>query len=341
MEDVTMGQKGNYFIIGAFVLTAIVLLVAALLLFGSGRLFQDKALFVIHFEDSVKGLEVGAPVLFRGVRVGNVRKVYIRVDPKRHQSHTTTEIEILPDVLNIEGSGRDLEERIPELINEGLRAQMRLDSFITGRRYVSLLFDTNTVATLHDQQSDLEEIPAIPTELDRISRALNSIDFEKVGKEFSSVMEGLDALLHTNTLNEALAKLPEILDNISAATKDLPPMLDSISIAAGNITTQLVKAVDMVAYATEDIAAFISTARVSTAELTPRAITALDQVTDAVKQLHGTLDEVDQLLRGGGPGRANLTASLRDLRASLRSLRDFLDYIDRNPEALIWGKSAE
>jgi paraquat-inducible protein B len=336
-----MGQKSNYVVIGTFVLAGIVLLVVGLLLFGSGALFREKAFFVIHFQDSVKGLDVGAPVLFRGVRVGNVRQVGISVDPDSRSTYTSTKIEILPGTLNIKGTGRDLEEQLPELIRVGLRAQMRLDSFITGRRYVALVFAPDTEVRLEDVQGRYGEIPAIPTELDKISRALDSIDFEKVAKEFSSVMEGLDALLHTNTLNEALAKLPQILDDVSAATKGLPPMLDSISVAADNITTQLVKAVDMIAYVTEDIAAFVTTARVSTAELTPRAITALDQVTDAVKELRSTLDEVDQLLRGGGPGRANLTASLRDLRASLRSLRDFLDYIDRNPEALLWGKSAE
>jgi paraquat-inducible protein B len=336
-----MGQKGNYFIIGTFVLTGIVLLVAGLLLFGSGRLFRAKAVFVIHFEDSVKGLEVGAPVLFRGVRVGNVRRVYIRVNPKELKSHTTTEIEILPDVMDIEGSGRDLEEKLPELIKAGLRAQMRLDSFITGRRYVSLLFDTNTVVTLYDVHGRIPEIPAIPTELDRITRALNSIDFEKVAREFQSALDGLDALLHTNNLTAIMSKLPEILENIDQATQDLPGTLDEISVAAGDITTQLIVAVQMVADVTEDISAFVTTATVSATELTPKASAALNEVSEAVKQLHHTLEEVDGLISAGGPERERINTVLRDLASSLRSLRDFLDYLERNPEALLWGKSAD
>ena len=70
-----MSRAANPSVIGAFVVGAVVLSVAAVVLFGSGRLFEKRNTFVLHFDHSVQGLEVGSPVIFQGGEIGTVTTV--------------------------------------------------------------------------------------------------------------------------------------------------------------------------------------------------------------------------------------------------------------------------
>lgn len=70
-----MGSKVNPTILGAFVVSAVLLAVAGVLFFGGGKFFEAKVPFVLFFDGSVQGLNVGAPVIFRGVQVGQVSAI--------------------------------------------------------------------------------------------------------------------------------------------------------------------------------------------------------------------------------------------------------------------------
>src|SRR5512139_828839 len=75
-----MARKANPAMIGGFVLGALVLAVAALVLLGGGRLFQHRQFWEAYFDESIKGLAIGAPVTFRGVKVGSVTDIKVVVD---------------------------------------------------------------------------------------------------------------------------------------------------------------------------------------------------------------------------------------------------------------------
>jgi paraquat-inducible protein B len=68
--------------IGAFVFGGIVLGLGAIVLFGNFRIFQPTSSAAVVFEGSISGLSVGAPVTFRGVRVGAVERIVIQYEPK-------------------------------------------------------------------------------------------------------------------------------------------------------------------------------------------------------------------------------------------------------------------
>ena len=73
-----MSKKANPALIGGFVVGAAVLAVAGIAFFGGGKLFAEQLTFVSYFEGSLKGLQVGAPVTFRGVRIGAVSDIVVR-----------------------------------------------------------------------------------------------------------------------------------------------------------------------------------------------------------------------------------------------------------------------
>src|SRR4051794_26434588 len=96
-----MGSKINPTTIGAFVVGAIVLLIAGVLLFGGGTFFQEKNAYVLFFESSVEGLNVGAPVVFRGVPVGQVTAISALADPQTYDIRIRVQIEIVRGVVKV------------------------------------------------------------------------------------------------------------------------------------------------------------------------------------------------------------------------------------------------
>ena len=74
-----MSKQASKALIGGFVLGAVILVAAATVIFGSGRFFSEKQVFVLYFDGAVNGLNVGAPVKFRGVTIGQVRKIIFRI----------------------------------------------------------------------------------------------------------------------------------------------------------------------------------------------------------------------------------------------------------------------
>ena len=116
-----MSQRANPTLIGAFVLGAAAILVAAVVVFGSGRFFIRNETFVVFFEDDVAGLNVGAPVTFRGVRIGSVSNIVIKYDSATGKATIPVYLTIQPSKIVVTGD-RDSPD---QLIEKGLRAQLR------------------------------------------------------------------------------------------------------------------------------------------------------------------------------------------------------------------------
>ncbi|HEV2171457.1 MAG TPA: MlaD family protein, partial [Candidatus Binatus sp.] len=137
-----MGKRVNPATVGAFVLGGVALILAAVVAFGSGNLFRTMHEFVIFFPGDINGLRVGAPVKFKGVEIGQVKRIKLRldqqVDPQNNrllaEVRIPVVIELDEDKIVSHGSTLDLSDphTIPNLIREGMRAQLGSDSFVTG-----------------------------------------------------------------------------------------------------------------------------------------------------------------------------------------------------------------
>jgi paraquat-inducible protein B len=325
-EDVSMASRNDYAVIGSFVLGAIVLLVTALLLFGSGVLLQDKARFIIHFQDAMKGLNTGAPVRYRGVAIGQVRSVVVHVTPDQWRSYNSVIIEINGRTLHLGETTKSLEKTMPELIQKGLRAQTRLDSLITASSYIEIVIREDTPITMRDDDDDqgLLEIPAIPSEMDRLDRALASINYDEMIIKVRSILDGLSATFSSNGLAQALTTLPATLAGAHGMATGITAQIDT---TAGTLRS-----------VAHEYSALAQTTLVVVAALSPATRGALADVSGAAQQISSAAATVERLLAEDSPQRAQLDATIRDLMASARELRDLLDYIDRHPEALLRGR---
>ncbi|PLX52251.1 MAG: hypothetical protein C0612_02975, partial [Desulfobulbaceae bacterium] len=135
-----MSKEVNKIAIGGFVVGGIGLAVLALLVFGSGKFFQQKSMQVLFFEGSVKGLSVGAPVKFRGVDIGEVKNIELTINPNNLEFYVPVYVQIFRNRISILGGKRvgqfDNEEVVDALVTKmGLRAQLKMQSLLTGQLF--------------------------------------------------------------------------------------------------------------------------------------------------------------------------------------------------------------
>jgi len=75
-----MSKQANMALIGGFVVGALALVFAGVMVFGSGKFLQETANYVLYFDGSLKGLNVGSPVVWKGVKIGSVTDIQLQAD---------------------------------------------------------------------------------------------------------------------------------------------------------------------------------------------------------------------------------------------------------------------
>jgi paraquat-inducible protein B len=346
-----MSKQANVTLIGAFVAGAIVLVVTGLLVFGSGRLFSNTKKFVLFFDGSIKGLNVGAPVDFKGVRVGSVIgirvlfkqddlslriPVFIEIDPKRLS-------EYMPEVgvTKLPGSRPIIEL----LVEQGLRAQLVTQSLVTGLLSVDLDFHPDKPATYVELELGYPELPTVPSQLEAITKVLENLPLEDIVEKFHSALSGIDRLVNSPKLDEAITNLNGVLADGQKLVKnfdsqaqrvgeDAHKLLVELNRQAGPLATELRGGV-------QDTRAFIGKLDKNIVPVATSLEQTLKTAQAALKQAETTLASVDGMFNERSGLTVELSAMLNELSGAARSIRVLSDYIERHPEALIRGKRPE
>jgi paraquat-inducible protein B len=332
-----MSKKSSPAIIGAFVVGAVSLLALGVALFGGGELFKKRFNYVAYFEEQTKGLRVGSNVILNGVRVGYVSEIALLIDEERYETLTRVTLEILPDTYIPVRDGvpiaEDLRDVIPhdELIQQaGLRAQLEIESFVTGQLLVRLDLRPDTPIGLTGIESDYPEIPTIRSDIQellaRMQRWLanirDNVDVDALAEGVTNALNGIAALTNSPDLHESLAGLSELVndEDVQNLGTSMRQALDDVSSAASEATALFRNADAEI----EDVAA----------DLQP----ALKRLGETLLAAERTLDAARLQLRGDSEQVYQLQSTLKEVEGAAAALREFFDYLERNPEALIQGK---
>jgi len=155
-------QRANPTAVGGFVIGAVLLATAAVAVFGGGRFFQETERHVAYFDETQIGLRLGAPVTFRGVQVGTVTKFWVRINPDTLHFKVPVVFELQHD--RFRGlSDLTAVSVLPQLIEQGLRAQLNQDSFVTGQQSILLDFFPGTEARLVETELPYDQFPTVPS----------------------------------------------------------------------------------------------------------------------------------------------------------------------------------
>jgi paraquat-inducible protein B len=306
-------------LVGAFVLGAVVLAVIGVVIFSSGDWFSRKRPFVAFFEGSVAGLNPGAPVKLRGVQIGTVKSVALRIgtaqlDRPLHEVKVPVVFEIDEGLLQERGVLQDFPPgTIKRLIDEGLRATLASESFVTGRKYISLDAHPGTPYELiGDPDLPYTEVPTTVTGLEELQKDIaeavskvSKLDLDTVLAAFTAIMHGTDALVND--------RLPETLDGIPETLDRLEETMASFEHLAGTVDTSVV--------------------------LLRADVSRVVENSAAVRQsLDRTLADLRLTIRPDAPALVRLEEALLAVESMSRSLQALTDYLARNPSAVIRGK---
>ncbi|HYZ64818.1 MAG TPA: MlaD family protein [Acetobacteraceae bacterium] len=312
-------------VVGGFVLGGLALGVVAIVVFGGSRLFQTRTRAVIFFEGSVAGLEVGAPVTFRGVRLGSVTRIALDFSPATGIARIPVYIETLPDRITWEGNRSETDLR--KLVTAGLRAQLAQQSFVTGQLRVDLDFRPDTPIETVGPETGPPEIPAIPSELERLRTTLAELPVRELVERAQRALTSIDRLAtHLDRVVDPLAAT--IQGTGEAATRTLNDADDAVRRVQDSATLTL-----------RSLEALTSDAR---KQLDGRGAELSRLVADAdraVRQADALVGSVNSLTAQRSAFRGDLEASVRDLSAAIGSLRTFARTIERDPSALLTGRT--
>lgn len=333
-----MRQRANPTLIGVFVLGAIVLAIVGVGALGSGRLFTTRTTFVSYFEESVNGLDVGSPVKFKGVPIGEVTDVKLRLDLENETFEVPVEYAInLEPVTDTTGAPLDLDEpdRLRAQIGDGLRAQLQLESIVTGQLYVELTYvDESGPVQAHARSPHLE----IPTELSPLAR---------LGEEASGLMTNLrsfDVSRINENLITFLVNANEKLEQIDAEAINRT-ILATIEAAQNLVESEEVRtALRDVPQATETLRETLADAQGLIRKLDREVDPTAEEVRTTGKELRATLermqqtlDEVDQTLSTDSGIGFQMNQALSNLAEAAEALRVLIRSLEQNPGMFIRG----
>ncbi len=341
-----MSRKANPTAIGAFVLGGLVILVAATLIFGSGRFLAPTYRYTMFFGTSVKGLRVGAPVTFRGDKVGEVISIHPLVDAETSDIDIKVVIEIPDeDGVQITGEGplaelwEDDEEVMRYLVEEkGMRAKLGLQSLVTGQLYVDLDFHPDEPIRLKDVSTRYPQFPTIETGLQQLLKTLQELPIRET---MHKIQNALDAITDLATS----PKLPEILDNVHSATGEARKLAANLNSRVDQLSEDLLATSGTARSALLQAEKTLALEEGRPGEVASSAINSLNRVSAAMRGLESAAAAIENLAKDadsfiaeGTPIRDELEKLITELAAAARSIRLLADYLERHPEAFIKGK---
>jgi paraquat-inducible protein B len=297
----------------------LVVLVGMIAFLGSTAFFARSERYILFFDQSINGLQVGSPVKFRGVPIGTVERVMIRAEGQRADS-TAIPVLVKLDSERLQqdlglGESDFLGEELIELVERGLVAQLNLESFITGQLFVEFSFvpERRENWQPHMAENDvISEIPTLSSSLDRITSDIAQLiaDFDAV--DISRLNENVNAVLENFALVLAdfdSKEFTKSAQSMRAAFIAIEATADSLNLEAG---------------AMGDLAELWS-----------------QQLGGSLKGVDRFINEAARMIESDSPLHSQFVETLRELSRTAQSVRLLTDYLERNPNALLTGRPEE
>ena len=307
-----MAKQASKMMIGVFLIIALFLLVASLVVFGSGKFFKKTQKFVLYFNEPVKGLDVGSPVLFQGVAVGSVISIDIIADPIKRQADIPVIIQIELDHFKFRKPTETLnpQKDMPLLIEQGFRATLTMQSLITGKLLIELDFYPGTPLNLRNINKEYIEIPTIPSTTSKLAQALDKLDLEAVQEKLKSALDGIGNLTNNPDLAASIGHLKETLRDARKLVNRVDRQVDPLA----KETKKTVKDIGNLARNLDGRVGGVATS------------------------LEKTLAAARGVISPDSPLVVELEDTLKKISAMSQSIRELADYLEQHPETLIRGK---
>jgi len=299
-------------------------------LLSSGGWFEPREWFTVFFPGSVRGLNKGALVTFRGVKIGEVKEVTAFLTGQQGEGSEPIQIEVVieirtnvveaPEGVPLPFGNASGEELARGLIARGVRARLLSQSLLTGQKYIELDFQPTEPARFVGIKRRYPELPTTPTAL------------EKLGDQAEAFVAKLAEL-----------PLDQMLDDVRGAIQSLREVLSSPELK--EVITDVHHAAHAVEPTLSDVRAAVADARGLIRELDDKVKTlggdgevSMSELRKTLEQARATFETLDRTLAAADGTRVSAAEALVELENTMKALRNLVDYIQTHPEAVLQGK---
>jgi phospholipid/cholesterol/gamma-HCH transport system substrate-binding protein len=345
-----MARHLNPKLIGGFAVGAIALVIIGMLALGGGQFLGSKDKAVLFFQDSLSGLDTGSPVTIRGVMVGSVTGIVVQYDVKNRILRVPVHIEIDTEKVQVIGGAPDVKD-IKKLVAHGLRAQLELQSLLTGQASINFDFHPGTPIRLVGADPGVLELPTIPSDIDALKAnassvlaKINKLPLEQIAAQILDTVRAAGDTLRS--IQSASDRAGGLVADVHAQVK---PLSDSLMAASGQARLTLKEAQSRLELRAGEPLQSLNETLVDARRLVDNVDGNLPQlIADAqriTRSASGALDQAESTLRTAqraispdSPLYVELNSTLQELRTAATAIRVFAEYIERNPGALLTGK---
>jgi paraquat-inducible protein B len=305
-----MSKKANPTFIGLFIIIGLALGVIGLLLFSSSKLFSPSVECVLYFNDSLNGLSEGAPVKYRGVTIGSVKRVMIRFNQATNDYAMPVIIELEKKLME-QRLGEPVEvftkHSLRERVERGMRASLQAESLVTGVLYIEVRPNPNAPPPVYHQLvKRYPELPTEPTQIQQLMSNLASLDIKGIETNLIALITQLDTAVGNLHLAEVGRNLTNDLASVRAT-------LDEYRLLGEKLNRGIDPLLDTVT-------------------------NSLVEAGRALVQIRGAAENLRTIIRPDSPLSNDLDQALQQLAAATQSLSVLLDFLKENPNALITGR---
>ena len=337
-----MSKRANPTVIGAFVVGALALAVAGVLLFGGGRFFTESREGIIYFQESVAGLDVGAQVRFNGVTVGSVTNVELLYRVEENAVSIPVFIELFSESVTF-AEGQSPRVDLKALIEAGMRAQLGLDNILTSRLAINLVMAPNTRIQLDAADPEtfqtpegIIELPAIRSQMQEVRAAVETVltgvaaaDPELLLQEITASVRAVREFVTMPELTQIVHRTNDTVGQVQSLVEDVDGRFAPLLASAEEALTAL-----------RELAREGELTLFETRGLIAEARPALASMQSALEQAERTLATAGASLEPGSVLYHQATQALQEATSAARALRALANTLERNPNALLFGRQA-
>lgn len=332
-----MSKQANPFAIGAFLVGALTLLIAAVMIFGGNDFFKQKKQFVIFFDSALNGLNIGAPVKLQGVQIGSVKEISLEMDASTGRIFKPVVVEIEPELLRDLSARKarvdakhehDHKQDRQQLVDLGLKARLETQSLLTGLLYIELDFYYGKQTNLVNMDyKDLPELPSVPTTVDEIRNTADEV-IKKI-RELP-----LEAMV--KDLSETLREAHDLLksDDTKKSVHALAASLQETQKLIATLNTQIVPVLDNANGAMIETRVTLQDFNKQMLPVLKAAEQSLNAATRILQESQHTLNAVETMATPD----SQLGLALQEMHNAAKSFKNLADTLERQPDAIIYGK---
>jgi len=332
-----MSRKANPTLIGVFVLGALILGTIAILLLAGGEWFRERREHILYFEEAAQGLQVGAPVVFLGVKIGTVTNIQLGIDDESQRFVVPVTIELDPHIVHTQsGEQIDLQDRhtIRHLVEQGMRARLKMQNLLTGQLFVDLDFYPGKPAHFCSDDPEASEIPTLPTTIAELTSMLEDFPVAAFLDDLSSIGAAIRKILTSEAVDKIPVQLAATLAHLESLAARLDsqggPLLGEAKAALGELRRAIAavqKAMTKVGVAADGVG-----------KLTDADSSIYSGVAKASADLAGAAQALRQLASEESPTVQRLNGALLEISRAARAIRLLAESLEQQPEAILRGK---